>query len=209
MKAERFFTEEEKGRIKKAVLDVEARTIGEIAVMVVGSSSQYIEAEVIGAIASGSLLSLIFTVLYFNASVWLYIPLTVAFFFPFWFLLRKVPILKTAFIGVRRKEDAVRQRALMAFYERGLYRTKNNTGVLFFLSVLERKVWILADKGIYERIGQERLDKFAMAVSQGIKDGCACDALCDAIKEAGGRLASLFPITKGDVDELPNNLMTE
>ncbi|MBI5042872.1 MAG: TPM domain-containing protein, partial [Nitrospirae bacterium] len=109
----------------------------------------------------------------------------------------------------RRKEDAVRQRALRAFYERGLYRTKNNTGVLFFLSVLERKVWILADKGIYERIGQERLDKFAMAVSQGIRDGCACDALCDAIREAGGQLASLFPITKGDIDELPNNVMIE
>lgn len=30
-----------------------------------------------------------------------------------------------------------------------------------------------------------------------------------AIREAASQLASLFPITKGDVDDLPNNVMTE
>jgi uncharacterized membrane protein len=47
-KAERFFTEEERERIKKATIDVESRTIGEIAVMVVDHSSEYLEAEIVG-----------------------------------------------------------------------------------------------------------------------------------------------------------------
>ena len=85
--------------------------------------------------------------------------------------------MKKLFIGIRRKEETVRLRAERAFFEKGLYKTKKNTGVLFFLSLLERKVWILADKGIYEKMEQETLDRFANEVSRGIKEGRACDAL--------------------------------
>lgn len=208
-KADKFFTEEEKKRIEETTRYVESRTIGEVAVMVVDSSDQYIEAEVMGGVFIGSLLSLIVTILYFHSSIWLYIPLSFLFFFPCRFIFKKVPMLKTTFIGIKRKEDTVRLRAVRAFYEKGLYKTKKNTGVLFFLSLLEKKVWVLADKGIYEKIEQETLNKFARVVSQGIKDGRACDALCEAIKEAGELLSRYFPITPGDIDELPDEVMTD
>ena len=74
---------------------------------------------------------------------------------------------KALLLGTERKEHAVRERAQQAFFEKGLYKTKENTGVLFFLSLLERKVWILADKGIYQKIGQETLDRYAKTVSPG------------------------------------------
>ena len=35
-------------------------------------------------------------------------------------------------LETNEKEKAVKERALNAFYERGLYKTKQNTGVLFF-----------------------------------------------------------------------------
>lgn len=209
LKADTFFTEEEKRRITDTTRETESRTIGEIAVMVVDSSDRYMEAEVIGGMLLGSLFSLIITVSYFHSSIWSFIPLGFLFFFPFLFLFKKVHVLKTAFIGMKRKEDTVRLRAVRAFYEKGLYKTKNNTGVLFFLSLLERKVWVLADKGIHEKIGQETLNKFASTVSQGIKDGRACDALCEAIKETGDLLSRYFPITPDDTDELPDEVMTE
>ncbi|NCO83330.1 MAG: hypothetical protein COZ31_09135 [Nitrospirae bacterium CG_4_10_14_3_um_filter_44_29] len=208
-KAKRFFTEEEKKKIEETTRDVESRTLGEIAVMVVGSSDRYIEAEILGGIFAGSLISLIITALYFNSSVWSFIPASLVLFFPARFLFGKFPVLKTSLIGFRRKEETVRQRAVSAFYEKGLYKTRQNTGVLFFISILERKVWALADKGIHKKIGQETLNKFALTVSQGIKDGRACDSLCNAIREAGALLAKHFPVTPGDTDELPDKVMTE
>ncbi len=209
LEADKFFTEEERKRIKDTTHNIESRTIGEVAVMVVDSSDRYLEAEVTGGIFLGSLLSLSMTMLFFHASIWIYISFSFLLFFPSLFFLKKAPLLKTAFIGIKRKEEAVRLRALRAFYEKGLYRTRKNTGVLFFLSLLERKVWVLADKGIYEKIQQETLNKFANIVSQGIKDGRACDALCTAIKEAGDLLAVHFPITPGDIDELTDEVITE
>jgi putative membrane protein len=106
-------------------------------------------------------------------------------------------------------ERAVRQRAVRAFYEKGLYKTRMNTGVLFFISLLEHKVWVLADKGIYEKIDQETLNGFARAVSLGIKEGRACDALCKAIRDAGEVLSKHFPLTHGDTNELTDTVITE
>ncbi len=208
-KSERFFTAEEKERLKTATHEVESRTIGEIVVMVVDHSDHYIEAEVLGSVLLGSLLSLILTVLFFHSSIWSYIPLSFIFFFPCWFLFIKVEILKKYFIGIRRKEETVRLRAERAFFERGLYKTKKNTGVLFFLSLLEKKVWVLADKGIYEKMDQETLNRFANEVSRAIKEGRACDALSQAIQEIGVYLAKHFPITHEDTNELPDDVMTE
>jgi putative membrane protein len=209
IKTDKFFNKEEQERITRTIHDVESRTIGEVAVMVVDSSDRYHETEVVGGILLGSFLALIVTLLFFRSSIWSYIPLSFLFFFPSKYLFQKMPVLKATFIGVQRKEHTVRQRAVSAFYEKGLYKTRKNTGVLFFLSLLERKVWVLADKGIYKKIDQETLNRFATIISQGIKDGRACDALCDAIRRAGELLTNHFPITPDDTNELPDKVMAE
>jgi putative membrane protein len=209
IKADRFFTEEERVKIKAATQSVESRTIGEVAVMVVDSSDRYHETEILGGVSLGSLAALIVTLLFFHSSIWSYITLSFLLFFPSKYLFQKVPVLKTAFIGIRRKEYTVMQRALRAFYEKGLYKTKKNTGVLFFVSLLERKVWVLADKGIHEKIDQETLNRFAAIVSDGIRNGRASDALCEAITMSGDLLAQHFPMAPGDVNELPDEVLTE
>lgn len=208
LKAERFFSAEEKKRIRETTRDVESRTVGEVAVVVVESSDHYFEAEVAGGILLASLVSLAISALYFRSSVWFYLPLSFVIFFPARFLFRRVPALKSVFTGVHRKEHAVRLRALRAFYEKGLHNTKRNTGILFFISLIERKVRVLADSGIHEKIGQETLNRLAAKISKGIAEGRACDTLCLAITEAGELLAQHFPKTPDDTNELSDDVMT-
>jgi putative membrane protein len=207
-KAHKFFTQGERERIKAATEEAESRTIGEVAAMVVDSSDHYMDAEVVGGAVLAGLAALVPTVVYFHASVWSFIPLGFLLFFPARILFARVPFLKAALIGRRRKEHAVRLRAMRAFYEKDLHRTGKNTGVLFFLSLFERKVWVLADSGIHAKIEQKTLDRFAGMVSTGIREGRACDALCDAIREAGDLLAKYFPSTPDDTNELPDDVMT-
>ena len=208
-KSEIFFTEEEKERLKAITKEVESRTIGEIVIMGVDRSDHYLEAEVLGGVLLASLLSLVLTLLFFHSSVWSYVPLSFLFFFPCRLFFKRVEPLKKLFIGIRRKEEAVRLRAEKAFFEKGLYKTKKNTGVLFFLSLLERKIWVLADKGIYEKMDQETLNRFADEVSRGIRESRACEALIHAIQEVGVLLSHHFPITADDTNELPDGVMTQ
>ena len=207
-KAEKFFTAEEKEKLRATIHEAESRTIGEIVAMVIDHSDHYLEVEVLGGVLLGSLLSLVLTLLFFHSSLWSYIPLSFIFFLPCWWLFMRVETFKKLFIGARRKEEAVRLRAEQAFFEKGLYKTKKNTGVLFFLSLFERKVWVLADKGIYEKMDQETLNRFANEVSRGIKEGRACEALSQAIQEIGVLLSKHFPITSDDTDELSDDVIT-
>ena len=207
LRAEKFFSEEERKRIRETIRSAESRTIGEIAVMVVESSDHYFEAEVIGAMLLSGLLSLTAAVSLFHSSVWWYVPLNFVLFFPARLLFRRIGTLKFAFVGLHRKEHAVRQRAVRAFYEKGLYKTRRNTGILFLISILERKVRVLADSGIHEKIGQETLNGFAKGVSEGIRTGRACDSLCRAIQESGELLALHFPVTPGDTNELSDDVI--
>jgi putative membrane protein len=193
LKAEKFFTKEEKERIRDATIKAESRTIGEIAVAVVDQSSRYHEAEVLGGIFLGGVISLVLTTFFFHGSVWSFIPLAFVFFFPSHLLFKAFPALNAIFTGRKRRELAVKERALRTFYEKGLYKTAASTGVLFFLSLLERKVWVLADRGIHSKIHQPTLNKFANLVSVGIQQGRAADALCEAINEMGNLLASHYP----------------
>jgi len=207
--ASEFFSEEEKRKIEATTRSVESRTIGEAVVVVVESSDPYVEAEILGGVLLGSLSSFVLTVLFFHSSVWSYVPLSFIFFFPSQWIVRKVIPLKALFISRGRKEDAARRRAISAFDEHGLYKTQKNTGVLFLLSLLERKVWVLADKGIHEKIGQESLNQFALIVSQGIRDGRPCEALCGAIQKIGELLSKHFPMKPGDTNELPDDVITD
>lgn len=202
-----FFTHGERERIRDATASAESKTIGEIAVMVVDASSRYREAEILGGVTLGNVVAFLISVFFFHESLWWYIPLTFVFFLPFWLVFRKVPAVKLHFAGVKRREMAVRDRALRAFYEKGLHRTKGSTGVLFFISLLERRVWVLADKGIHEKITQARLNALAKIVSGGIRQAKAADALVEAINKAGELLKEHFPVQDGDTNELADGVI--
>lgn len=209
MKADTFFSEADKERIEQAVKHVETGTIGEVAVMVVDQSSHYREADVLGGFFLASLLSFAVTAAAFESLLWAYVVLSFVLFFPCRELFKRVPALKVSLTGRNRREAAVRDRALKAFYERGLYRTRENTGILFFISLLEKKVWVLADKGIHGKIPQSAWNRLAGMVSSGVREGRACDALAEAIAEAGDLLAAHYPTRFGDIDELSNSIICE
>jgi putative membrane protein len=208
-RADTFFSNEERGAIEGVVRDAESHTVGEIAVMVVDASDEYLHADTIGGILFSGALSFFGAVAFFDSGLVPFIVLTALIFFPCRLFVRSFPVIKTEFISPRKKKSAVRIRALRAFYEKGLYRTQAQTGVLFFLSLMERTVWVLADKGIYVKIRQEQLDRFAATVSRGVRNGRAAQALCEAITEAGTLLSEHFPVTPGDKNELSDSIITE
>ncbi len=208
-RAKTFFTEADQQRIEEAIRTAECRTIGEVAVMVAEGSDDYADAEVLAAVFLAGFVSLLVTEAFLNASLWHFILITLLLFVPARLLVRKLPAMKLSLVSMKRRETAVRHRAVRAFYEKGLDRTRQKTGVLFFLSLLEHRVWVLADKGINEKIDQKTLNAFAQNVSRGIREGHACDALCRAIRDAGNILAEHFPIAPHDTNELPDKVITD
>ncbi|MFH1021432.1 MAG: hypothetical protein V1782_12625 [Pseudomonadota bacterium] len=208
MKAETFFTETEKQRIAATIAGVEEKTSGEVVAMVVAASDTYPEARLLAGLTIGGLAALLVTDLFLADSLGYFVPLMVGGIILAACLTKVLPPLLRAFIPGSRMETRVAERALRTFYEKNLHTTRDNTGVLFFVSLLEHKVWILADTGIYRKISQEALLAYANDIATGIKQGQACNALCRQIEAVGDILACHFPIKSDDTNELANQVLT-
>jgi putative membrane protein len=106
-------------------------------------------------------------------------------------------------------EGAVDLRSFAAFTAHGLHHTREHTGILILISLLEHRVEVLADKGINEKVSPGTWDEIVQIVTIGLKSGNACDAFCKAIERCGEILAQHFPRPADDRDELGNKLLTE
>ena len=206
-KAHTFFTSGEKERIREAVEAAERKTSGEIATMVVDHSDRYHEAEVLGGILVSGLLSLIIAVGFHQVTIWTFVPIVCALYVPARLMFIRFTRLKFPFVNKARMMHAVRERAVRAFYEKGLYKTRDENGILIFISILERKVWILGDRGVDRKIPHSTWQTHAREISAGIREGHACDALCSVIEKCGRVLAEHFPRKEDDTNELPDEII--
>jgi putative membrane protein len=203
-----FFSPEQLELIRQAVVRAEESTAGEIATMVVDASDSYREAEMLGGVLLSSLLAVMTSVLIHQVTIWSYLPLVVLLFIPSQRLFRLFPRLKLSLMTRMRLEEAVRERAVRAFYEKGLYRTRGETGILIFISLLEHKVWILGDRGINARIAPRQWREMAADLAHGFREGRGCEALCHAISRCGEELARHLPRHGDDLNELGDSIIS-
>lgn len=207
--ADKVFTPTEREQIRLAVTAAEAATSGEIATMVVSRSDNYREAMILGAVLGASMAALVIAVASRHVTIWTYLPITILLFYPAYWLCARFSQLQRPFIGSRRSHEAVQTRAVRAFYEMGLYRTRHETGILIFISLFERKVWILGDRGINARIPPESWQQLVQTLTAGLREGRACEALCAVIGNCGEVLARHFPHESDDSNELLNEVLGE
>jgi putative membrane protein len=206
-RAKRFFTTEEQQRIIEAVRAAEGRTSGEIVPMVVSAASDYSRAEIVGgglfALAIGVLISWYFG----HSSVWIFLVAFLLLYFPCKLLVRHWPALKLKLLHPAEIDVAVEEKCMVAFLERGLHYTQDETGILILISLLEHRVHVLADRGINRLVPRSAWEEIVTLVTEGIRGGQACSALCEAIESCGDLLAESFPPRDADRDELPNLIL--
>jgi putative membrane protein len=213
--AKKFLTDDERARVNAAVQDAEKLTAGEIVVMIISASYHYPMANVIGAAVFALVLALIFTALVGQwlwiggQNMWLFLGLLTVFFILFHEVIKRIPWLKRFFISEREIKEEVEEAAITNFFNEGLYRTRDETGVLVLISVFEHKVWVLADKGINARVRDGQWDDIVKIVVDGIKQKRQAEAICEAVEDIGNLLKEHFPVKPDDTDELKNLIIEQ
>jgi len=208
--AKTFLSDDERARVDTVVKEAEKLTAGEIVVMIISASYEYPLATVIGAAAFALPLALIFTPLtgawlwIGGQNMWLFLGFLTVFFILFHEIIKRIPWLKRFFISRKEIDDEVEEAAITNFFDRGLYRTRDQTGVLVLISVFERRVWILADRGINAKVPEGQWDDIVKMITDGIKQKRPADAICEAVEKIGELLKTHFPIKPDDTDELKN-----
>ncbi|MBD0305982.1 MAG: hypothetical protein ICV76_05455 [Nitrospiraceae bacterium] len=209
------FSDEDHRRIRDAVQTAERLTRGEIVPMIVPASAHYRESwHLAGLVAALLALAAILVFEYgWGPHEWMamhpgWIVLSVMMAYLAGHAVGKWPPCVRLFTSHERMKLKVRRRAESAFYEHGLHKTREATGILIMLSLLERRVQVLADRAINERVDPSVWDHLVHDLVEGIHAGRPTEALCQTIAKCGDILARHFPAKQDDnPDELPNQLV--
>jgi len=100
--------------------------------------------------------------------------------------------------------QTARQRAVEVFSQLRVWDTGHNSGVLIYVQLVDRKVEILADRGINALVPQAEWDAICRRIEQRYRKGEFEQGTLAAIEEITVRLARHFPPRETNPNELPN-----
>jgi putative membrane protein len=201
------FSKADLERIKLSIHRAEQNTSGEIVPLVVSSSDSYSWVHLIWVFAGwlGSTIWVLYisrryhwdlTSLFGWQSIGMFIGGALSF----------VPAIKRTTVPQKWQQHQVHRQSLADFMGAGLANTRDRTGVLIYISNLERRVHILADKGIHDKVPANYWDNQVKEIVEGIRKGNFAVALAQVIEEIGSKLSTAFPRKTDDKNELPDTL---
>jgi putative membrane protein len=215
MKSDRFFTQADLDAIRAAVGEAEKRTSGEIVPYVVDQSDEYLSATWKGAALGAILGPLVALAIHRWSSIWgipidWWIALPAPVGGAVGYLLSLLPPVRRWMVGDEVLEARTRRRAAVAFLDQEVFRTENRTGILLFVSLFERRVVLLADSGIHQKVEQGQWEEITRRLASEIRKGRTGPAMVEAIHACGELLERhKVDILPEDRDELSNELRRE
>lgn len=102
------------------------------------------------------------------------------------------------------KGGDARQRAIEVFSQLRVWDTEENTGVLIYVQWLDRRVEILADRGIARQVPQAAWEAVCRQMEAAFREGRYGPGAVEAVQAVSDLLAGPFPPRPDNPDELPN-----
>lgn len=207
-------SDQERSRLDERVAETERRTGTQIVLSVIQRSDSYAElpwkAFALGASGAGLILLLLYWRLYdwypdVSARIMVSGMLSCGALLAL--LSVMLPRFAKCFLSDNRAEAEVRQYAKSLFLDRELFATRKRRGILLLLSLFERRVVILPDRGVDDRFGEADVQNMIAAMTPFLKRkqiGQAFDAGLDCLTRI---LTTASP--EACNDELPNEIIEE
>jgi putative membrane protein len=182
---------------------VETASSAEVVVEIRAYSGSYAHAEArFAALAAFvTLLIVLFSPLDFDP-IWVP-PVVLGAYITGVLLARLSDLIRRAMTTRRDRERRVRMAAAATFVERGVTNTSRETGLLVFLSVFERRMELIADRGILDAVPVLEWNQLLEKTRQRAAD---TETLLEVLRELEPLLTRYVPVRAGDRDELSNEV---
>jgi uncharacterized membrane protein len=102
------------------------------------------------------------------------------------------------------RDQSSRQRAIELFAQLGVWDTEHNSGVLIYVQLIDRRVEIVADRGINLRVGEVFWNAACRRMEEAFAAGHFESGALLALNDITATLAEHFPACGDNPDELPN-----
>ena len=200
-------SENDQARVHEALRAAEKRTVGEVVPVVVERSDAHPSGEWVAALGFLLLGSALLAPHLYRLGPGLFLLAQLALGALGFALARALPGFKRLFVSERRATEAAEEQAFQEFHRLDLHRTEAETGMLLFVSLFERRVVVLGDRGIDAKVGKDAWLATSQAILDGIARGSLREGLIEGIRRSEDVLAQHFPWTEGDRNEVPDRLV--
>jgi putative membrane protein len=200
-----MITAEDSERLASAIRDAEARTAGEIVVIVAAQAGAYRAVPLLWALLAA--LTVPWPLIWITTlgpSRIFQLQLVAALVLS---VVLSLPKRRYKLVPGFVKRAQAHEAATREFVSRGLTRTRERTGVLIYVAAAEHYAEILADIGIADRVDERVWRETVADLIDAIKAGHAADGLLAAIDRVGAVLAEHAPARADDIDEFPNKVI--
>lgn len=201
----RILQEQELQAISDAITDVERHTDAELVTVLARQADDYRYIPTLWA----AVLALLAPGVVWLSGVWLEtldILLVQLLVFIVLAIVLRVPFIMFRIIPASVRYWRASNLARRQFLDNNLHHTRQECGVLIFVSEAEHYVEILADRGIDQHVSAEQWQLIVDAFVVSIKQGNTQQGFIDCINACGKLLAEYVPAT-GEKNELPNHLV--
>lgn len=208
--------------IKKAVEQAEVKTTGEIAIALAPESAHYsywelLASNIFAALVliglfplANKILALYKAIYWQNEPGWILPVFYIVSCFSaiaIGFYLCNIPAIDRLIIPRKVKQHCVTNRAMRYFTESAVYNTAEHSGILIYVSYLEKQVRIIADSGISKKISQDLWNLIADELAENLKNNKTTEAFINAINRCGELLEEQFPSHEENPNELSDGLV--
>lgn len=195
------FNQAVRDELTKCVNEIEQHSAAEVVIAVRARSGSYAHADYLFAssVAFLSLLFILFSPWSFHAA-WVAIDVAVVFLLAF-VVSRRSDSIRRLVTPRTDREAAARTHAAAMFYEAGIANTAAETGLIVYVSILERRAEIFADRGILEVVPPQEWNE-SLGELRVAGEEADPTKLIAALRKLGKLLAEHLPATSDDKNEL-------
>jgi uncharacterized membrane protein len=112
------------------------------------------------------------------------------------------------YVESRTKKGDALSRATEIFFKHKMNATQERNGVLVYVAVVDKKLAIYADQGIYDKVGIEFWYSQVQEMTSHFKEENYVKGMSIVIGEIGNALTSHFPYDRvNDINELSDEIM--
>jgi putative membrane protein len=213
---ERILSDDEHSRLDERIAEAEKRTKAQIVLAVIKRSDAYAElpwkAFALGVSIAGLLVCILDLLLYYwisHTMVLIAMAATLVVGAALALLTVFLPGFARLFLSAHRAEVEVRQYAESLFLTREMFATGRRTGILLLVSLFERQVVLLPDKGLSNRLTRDAMRDVIAHMSSSLARNEINRALEDGLERLTLILEAMAPGGTVDENELSHEIIEE
>ncbi len=202
----KYFDSAFQANIQETIAELENQSLAEIVVVAKPRSGKYSSTPVWWGVIFSFIAFTFMTFTHLVVGYDVFYSATVLAFFVGMILPLAMKPLMILFISKSKQNRQVEIMARALFQKAGIRHTQDEIGVLFYISALEKQVFILPDRGAETEIPAEEWEKMQLNFDAIFDAVNPAKQFVSELQKAIPTFASYIPPVENDINELPDDL---